>query len=265
MALCNKEKSFELHVEKQESLCYLCPSQQHGWQLTENWHVWTLTHWTLTDSGIDSLSFLLYNYLFFWRQLRRDGWKWKAEREKGGWYWSAGKPRGETLFPLTNGELGVLCVMYGSYLVLDNNFVMEWSLQSHAPRLKSFSGWSWKSLSILIPDTRKKCKRESKRGKAIESEVKRKKGRHVNNQSLTPVSRKKSFSLNEQTKEHITVWDSTFWQHIQKNSVDRCCMYYRNKCQNLSTWHFGKSYGNCVSKKKSYKYKLVSIPVCILV
>lgn len=160
-------------MEKQESLCYLCPSQQHGWQLTENWRVWTFTHWTLTDLSIDSQSFLLYNYLFsffFCRQLRRDGWKWKAERErererrkergKGGSYWSAGKPRGETLFPLTNGELGVLRVMYGSYLVLDNNFVMEWSLQSHAPRLSSLGGWSWNSLSILIPDTKREKESE---------------------------------------------------------------------------------------------------------
>lgn len=163
-------------MEKQESLCYLCPSQQHGWQQTENWRVWTLTHWTLTDSSIDSQSFLLYNYLF-WRQLRRDGWKWKAERERererrkerGGSYWSAGKPRGETLFPLTNSELGVLRVMYGSYLVLDNNFVMEWSLQSHAPRLSSLNGWSRKSLSILIPDTKRTRERER-----IKSEVKKK-------------------------------------------------------------------------------------------
>lgn len=64
-----------------------------------------------------------------------------------------GKPRGETLFPLTNGGLGVLRVMYGSYLVLDNNFVMEWSLQSHVPGFSSLSGWSQRSLSRLIPVT----------------------------------------------------------------------------------------------------------------
>lgn len=203
MALCNEEKWFELHVKKQESLC---PSQQHGWQLTENWRVWTLTHWTLNESCIDSQSFLLYNYLFFLASVEERWMKMKS-RERERWLiLICREAEGETLFPLTNGELRVLCVMYGSYLVLDNNFVMEWSLQSHAPRLNSLSGWSWKSLSILIPDTKKESKRKKKRKKA--NEAQREQGRHVNNQ---PVSDTRFWKTNS---SHFESLQSTFWPHF---------------------------------------------------